>query len=298
MGVKYRRIDPDYTSLGAYFFNNDIEDIAGNASWSMFNQSVQISASAGIQKDNLDNSKSSTLTRFIGSGNINYTKDNFNLGLNYSNYSSDIEFVLDPELDSLNVVVVTQDLGANASYSIESEGGNQHTFTLATSVQNVADDIEDPQQSAESQMFNANFVYVYTLTESGWNFNANTNYNQNQLAQMEVSRWGIGGGVSKSFLENKLNFGFNVNYFKATVETITNIENSTLNLRLRTNYKISDAIALNLNYSLMNRRKSDDLGTDESFAEAIGTFGLRYNFAWQPQFKKDSNKQDGSPLNN
>ncbi len=287
LGLKYRRIDPDYKSLGAYFFNNDIEDIAGNASWSLFNQAVQIAVSAGVQQDNLDNSKASTLTRFIGSGNINYTKDKFNLGLNYSNYSSDIEFVFDLELDSLNVVVVTQDLGANASYAIEGESGNQHTFTLATAVQSVVDDMEDPQQSAESKMFNANLGYVYTLSETGWNFTANANYNQNQLAQMDVNRWGLGGGVSKSFLENKLNLGLNVNYFKASVETITNIENATLNLRLRMNYKISDPLSLNLNYSLMNRQKSDDTGNEESITEVIGTLGVRYNFAWQPEFKKD-----------
>ncbi len=284
IGLKYRRIDPNYRSLGAYFFDNDIEDYTANASWSMFQQQVQISGSAGLQRDNLDDSKPSTLTRFIGSTNINYTKDKFNLGLTYSNYSSDIAYVLDQELDSLNVVVVTQDAGFNASYTFSDKSESQHTFTFAANLQDVTDDIADGQQSAASQMLNMNLVYAYSLPES-WRFNANWNYNQNMLAMMDMKRWGAGVGASRTFLENKLNAGMNLNYFRTTVETLTNIRNQTLNFRLRASYRINKAHSLNVNFNLLNRRKSDDTGTDDAFSEGIGNLGYRYNFSWQPKKK-------------
>lgn len=290
LGLKYRRIDPDYKSLGAYFFNNDIEDMTANTSFSLFEQKVQVAGSLGLQRDNLSQTKPSTLTRVIGSTNINYTKDAFNLGLNYSNYSSDVSYVLDQDLDSLNVVIVTQDLGFNGSYSIADTSGLQHTFTLAANFQDVTDDIQDATASATSQMFNANFVYSLTLP-SGWGINTNLNYNQNALSNTQTQRYGFGGGVSKNFLEGKINTQFNLNYFKTNIAT-GNLSNSTLNTRLGFNYNISEAHSLNANVTLMNRNRTLAAGGNEQFTETIGNVGYRFNFGWQPFAEQEKSGKD------
>jgi len=286
LGFKYRRIDPGYKSLGAYFFNNDIVDYSANVSFGLFQQSFQVSGSGGFQQDNLDDTKPSTLTRFIGSLNANYTKDKFNLGLNYSNFSSDIEFVFDPELDSLNVVVVTQDFGADATYRLGKEKGNQHTITLATNVQSVNDDIQDPQQSGESNMFNLNLVYAFLIPQTNWSFTSTLNYNQNELAMLEINRWGMGVGASKNFLENKLSLGANLNFFRATVDAANSITNSTLNWRIRANYRLNDHHVFNVNYAFLHRKKTDYAGTNDTFTEAIGNIGYQFVFAWKPGGKQ------------
>ena len=285
LGIAYRRIDPNYKSLGTYFFDNDIQDLTARAGFGLLEQSLQVNGSIGIQSDNLDDSKVSTLTRFIGSADVNYTKDNWTMGLTFSNYSSDIEYILNRELDSLNVVVVTRDLGVNIAYTHTDKGENRHTVTLMGNAQTVSDDVASIENSAASNMYNANLVYVMAL-KSKWNFNFLWNYNQNELAEMEVNRWGIGGGVSKSFLENKLNLGLNLNYFKATVSTISNLTNKTTNLRFRGNYRIGENMSLNLNYTLMNRKKNT-AGNITDFTESIGNFGFRYNFSYKPKEKSD-----------
>jgi hypothetical protein len=282
-GLAFRRIDPKYRSLGTYFFNNDIQDLRARMGFGLLEQTLQLNGSIGIQTDNLDETKSATLTRIIGSADVNYIKENWNMGLTFSNYSSDIEYVLNQELDSLNVVVVTRDIGLNIAYSQTDKKENQHTISLMGNAQVVSDDLVDASNSAESNMYNANLVYALGLS-SKWNFNFLINYNQNQLAEMDVKRWGIGGGVSRNFLENKLNLGLNINYFKARVSTITELTNNTTNLRVRANYKIGDNVSMNFNYTLMNRSKNAG-GVMTDFTESIGNFGFRYNFSVKPKKK-------------
>lgn len=290
VGAKYRRIDPDYKSLGAYFFNNDIEDYTLNTSFGLFEQKVQFSGSFGVQRDNLEQTKPATLNRAIGAANLSYSQEAFNAGFNYSNYSSDIQYVLDPDLDSLNVVIVTQDLGANGSYTISDTGGLSHTFTLAANLQQVTDDIQDATASTASEMFNTNFVYTLSLP-SGWGINTNVNYNQNALSNTQTQRWGFGGGVSKNFLEGKINTNLNLNYFQTTIST-ANLSNSTLNTRLSFSYNINESHSLTANTALMFRGKTDATGATENFTEVIGNIGYRFNFGWHPFKEKEEAKKD------
>ena len=55
IGAGYERIDPNYKTLGAYFFNNDLENITVNASQTIFDNKLNLSVNAGLQQDNLDN---------------------------------------------------------------------------------------------------------------------------------------------------------------------------------------------------------------------------------------------------
>ena len=285
VGLKYRRIDAGYTSLGAYFFDNDIEDISARTSFSLLEQQLQLSGSLGLQRDNLDNTKPTTLTRVIGSANANYAKDNVSLGFNYSNYSSDVAFVLDAELDSLNAVIVTQDLGGNATYTIPSESF-QHTISLSANVQDVSDDAVRDGGSNASKMFNVNMLYALQITDQNLGVNANWNYNTNELEMAATKRFGVGFGVTKGLLENKLNLGVNVNLFRTTITSLTDVTNKTTNVRFRANYNINEQHSLNLNYALMNSNKSGVNITATQFTELIGNIGYQYNFSWKPKGKK------------
>ncbi len=57
LGVGYERVDPQYRTLGAYYFNSDLENITLNGAASIFQGKMNIAVSAGTQRDNLDKSK-------------------------------------------------------------------------------------------------------------------------------------------------------------------------------------------------------------------------------------------------
>ncbi len=276
VGVQYKRIDPDYQSFGAYFFNNDIEDYLANLSFGLLQGAVTVNMSAGLQKNNLDKTLPTTMTRYIGSGNINYSAGSFNLGFNYSNNSSDIAYLLDESLDSLNVLIVTQDAGLNATYNFQDQSQNQHVLTGTFNIQAVTDDVANEMESSASQMLVGNLVYNYALAESQWKFSVKANYNQNELSQMTMRRYGAGFGITKSFLEGKLNTGIDLNYFLMTSENTG--DNNNLNSQVRFNFKINDAMSLNMNWGLLSSKKVI-AGTTDSFSELTGTLGFQYNFS-------------------
>ncbi len=284
--VKYQYIEPNYQSLGAYFFNQDMENFLVNTTWAAFGRKLQFTGDFGIQRDNVDNAKPSTLTRIIGSANTNFNAGNFNLAMNYSNYTTDVAFVLDSDLDSLNAVVITQDLTLNSSYNILTRAEDQHNFTLTGSIQDVTDDVTDPERSAASKMLNASLVYSYLMKNGKTSINTNVNYNENELSLVKASRIGAGIGVSQNLLENKMNIGVKLNYFNANVETENDLTNSTFNLQFNSNYRISPAHYLVINCTLLNWTRKDNTGLDETSNEFIGNISYQLNFATKKQPKR------------
>jgi hypothetical protein len=70
IGLGYERIDPDYKTLGGYFFNNDLENITINATQRVFKDKVTVSFNGGLQSDDLNNTKATQLSRLVMSLNV------------------------------------------------------------------------------------------------------------------------------------------------------------------------------------------------------------------------------------
>ncbi|MBK8567559.1 MAG: hypothetical protein IPN76_30640 [Saprospiraceae bacterium] len=287
LGLKYRRVDPDYKTLGAYFFNSDIEEWTLNLSTSLFKQAVSLNTSGGIQRNNLDGSKPNRLNRLVGSLDAAYSKGPFSLSANYSNNSADVAYLLDPADPVLNVLIVTQDAGFSATYTIQDTSSqNQHVFNLTGNAQLVTDDVEDPTTSSFSQMLVANFVYSLGLA-SKWGFTAKANFNQNELSSLLVRRYGTGFGVSKSLLEGKLTSGLDINYFYTVTEGLGNNGNFTSGLNL--NWNLSEVHSLSMNWMLLSTKNTSATASDQ-FGEVVGTVGYQYRFMKKEKDKPSQKK--------
>jgi hypothetical protein len=70
--TKYRRLGPEYRTMGAPFMNNDFEDITGGVSTSLFKNKVNLSTNLGVQRNNLNNTEATETKRFIGSLNADF----------------------------------------------------------------------------------------------------------------------------------------------------------------------------------------------------------------------------------
>ena len=273
LGVGYKRIEPEYRSLGAYFFNNDLENYTANIGFALFKNKVQINANGGLQKNNLFEQNSTQLTRTIGSINANYTHKAFSLGANYSNFTSDIDFVLNPDLDSLNAVVVTEQGGINASYTRSGRNDNRHTYTANLTVSQVSDDVDDPTRSSESQMYNGDLIYVFTPQDKIWKIRGRLNYNQNALSQMVINRYGVGLGVTRQLFENIWSLSLDANYYNSQGQLI---DNQTLRLRLGSPITLGKKHRINLNLLYLNRFSAGNNAA--TFNELTGILGYTYSF--------------------
>ena len=55
LNIRYKRVEPDFRSMGAYFFQNDLENITIEPIVKFNKEKYSLSASLGLQHDNLNN---------------------------------------------------------------------------------------------------------------------------------------------------------------------------------------------------------------------------------------------------
>ncbi|MBK6859117.1 MAG: outer membrane beta-barrel protein [Saprospiraceae bacterium] len=278
-GISLNRIDSDFETFGAYFFNRDIMDVQAFTNFGLIQNKLNTSLKFGTQSNNLDGSKPTTTTRLIYDINTVWSAKKINVQANYSNNASDITYVLNQQLDSLNAVVVTQDIGLNVTYTLPFKSQHQHLVSLSGNMQDVSDDIEKTASSTSSKLFLINTSYVLK-TKSKWAFTTRVNYNKNEFQGTTLNRTGFGAGVKKEFLSGKLSLGINSNYFlnkNASGSKSTNLQ-SILNI----GYQLFKGLNTQFTWGLLTTKA--DPGS--KFTENTANLGLQYNFNYAPKAKK------------
>ncbi|MCC6814829.1 MAG: hypothetical protein IT267_00270 [Saprospiraceae bacterium] len=278
-GVLVNRVDDKFRTFGAYFFNRDIMDIQGFANFGLIQNKLNSSVKAGIQSNNLDGSKSSTTRRLIYDVQTSWSEEAFNAQFNYSNNSSSVEYILNQQLDSLNAVVVTQDLGLNLSYTLPLKGENTHSLTLNGNIQDVSDDIEKPNRVSVSKLYLANLGYA-VRTKSKWTLMTRVNYTINKVLITDLTRIGLGASVQKAIFKEKVNMGLTCNYYNNKNKSGLNSSNSSVQLSLGT--KLFKGLNLQFGWGLLHTASD----TAPSFTENIGNLGIQYSFNYTPNRKK------------
>ncbi len=288
-GLQYKRVDDGYKTLGIPFINNDIQELSANLASQLLKGKIQYNVSAGLQSDNISGLKDQTVTRFIGALNASYTQDAFNISVDYNNNSFTTDYLLSADLDSLDAVTVTRNLGINMSYSIESDSGFTQNFIINTAIADVTDDLES--SNAESTMYNATFTYG-VQTPSKWSLNATVGYNNTSTFETGFDRILYGVGLRKSFLEEKLDFSAQYNFFTVNINQANNsISNNAANGLIQLNVKPGPAISFFGRYNLI--RRGDTLAqASENVIESIANIGCRWNFSYQKSKKATEDNEE------
>jgi hypothetical protein len=286
LGVAYERIDPQYRTLGAYYFNNDLESITANGSAALWQGKMNVAVSAGTQRDNLDKSKISTMRRMVGSVNVNYIPNQkLNLSASYSNFQTYTnirsKFVdinqLTPydNLDTLNYTQIAQNITATATYALSNSKERRQSISLNANVQDAADKQGEVTQNSGSQFYNLNLAYMYNMVPQNLTVSVAFNGNVNDSPAITTKTLGPTASVSKSFFDRKLRATLSSSYNN----TYTNSQrvSTILNGRVNGSYTILKKHNLNLSLVAVNRH-SDRETSAQSFTEFTGTLGYSYAF--------------------
>lgn len=87
--LQYEHVDPDYQSLGAYFFNNDLQNITIQPSVRLLKGKLNIQSNVGRQRNNLDGLQAANSFRWVGSLNAAFqTVKGFSATASYSNFAA------------------------------------------------------------------------------------------------------------------------------------------------------------------------------------------------------------------
>jgi hypothetical protein len=286
LGVAYERIDPQYRTLGAYYFNNDLENITVNGATSLMEGRMNIAVSAGTQRDNLDKSKVSTMRRMVSSINVNYApSQKVNLSASYSSFQTYTnirsQFLrinqLTPydNLDTLNYTQLSQNATLMGMYMFGRNKERKQSFNLNLTYQGAADKQGDVKQNSGMKFYNANAAYALNLTPQSMTLSISFNASLSDGAGYNTKTLGPIASLSKGFFQRKLRTTLSASYN----DTFNNGDkvNSIVNGRVNASVSLQKKHNINLGLVVVHRETNSETAA-KSFTEYTGTLGYSYSF--------------------
>lgn len=271
-------IDPGYRTLGALFFNNNMENITASTTTAFFQNKVAISANIGIQRNNLDNRASQSARRFIGSVTSSLkVNDNLNFNASYSNFSTtnrlravSIPFV---QVDSIVLAQTNQSANLSGTYT---KGKDRQSVWLAQLSYQKANAIENDvvQRDQSTVYYLGNLSYSLGLTASQFNLGASLLVNYGIIPNIDLLTISPSITCSKSFWDNKLKLGSTLVF--SHVQSNGQLSNQVLNLRANAMYQFWKKHQLALDISWLNNQSLITSGNNSTFNESMGS--LQYHF--------------------
>lgn len=290
LGLGYERIDPHYKTLGAYYFNQDLENITGNFNATLLKNKVTLSGNMGVQHDNLDKSKMATMKRLVGAFNLGYVpSQKWNLSFSYSNFQSYANIQpqirnltrLTPydNLDTLNFVQISQSMQGSAMHVLRANQDISSTVMVSGSYQQSTEKRGDNGTSAGPAFYNANANYGLNFLKTKLSINVGANTNISGPSGNQTVFIGPTANATKGFYEGKLSCGLSVNWNKVLLNGKSN--SSIWNLSQNNSLTLAKKHRLNLNtaYVHMQQPSLGQVGTlSRAMNEVTVTLGYGYSF--------------------
>jgi hypothetical protein len=259
LGVSYQRVDPNYRTLGAYYFVNDFQNLTANLSQSLMGGKLSVAANAGVQNDDLANKKGTKQKRFVGMINLNATpSDKLTIGFNFSNFTSytyirtafDEIRKLNPfeQLDTLNYKQISQNISSSISYTLsKSETKNQALGLNVAFMESANLQGDVVRQGGESGFINGTATYSLQYPKRMFGINTGLNTSINTIGLANTSSVGPVLSVQKGFLKNTLGTNLSVSYIHSTLSQYST-QADAFNLRLNGKYQLYKKHTLHSNF--------------------------------------------------
>ena len=126
--INYKRIDPDFKSMGVYYLQSDISQWTIAPNVNLLNKTLRIRGQLGIQKDNLYETRLATSKRLITSAHVQWNQSKtFQIGGFYTNFGLTQTPGLKALTDSTRISQVNGSYGISPSLFLAGEAW-QHQF--------------------------------------------------------------------------------------------------------------------------------------------------------------------------
>ncbi|WP_266202846.1 hypothetical protein [Pontibacter kalidii] len=290
VGAGYERIDPEYKTLGAYYFANDLENITGNITTRFWQDKISLAMHAGVQRDDLRNDKVSSMKRFVGSLNMGANLNSkLSVNASYSNFQSyvNIKTAFDElnsltpydNLDTLNFTQISQQTSLGANYILRQDQSKTSLINLNVSHMLTTDEQGRQKQNTGGQFYNFNGSYALNLVPQQVSLNIGVNANENRAGEIRTTTWGPTGGINKSFFDKQLRSGVSLSWNQS--ETAGQGSATVINSRFNNTFVFRKKHNLNLSLVMLVRASETVEGVvqpNRNYREFTTTLGYNHNF--------------------
>ncbi|NMH85953.1 TonB-dependent receptor [Flavivirga algicola] len=278
LGVGYEYIDPEYRTLGAYFFNNDLENFTVNAYQNIFDNKVNITVNGGIQRDDLKNTKSSQLQRVVTAVNVNYNaSEKLTISTAYSNFQSytniknQFDYINEvsqfDHLDTLNFQQISQNTNININYLLKNTETNNQNISFNGSLNNAVNKQGgNVVENGTSNFYNGNVAYSLGYPASQFTVSGSVNVSYSKVGGATSTTYGPILSANKSFFDKSLRTSGSLSYNQSHVDSKKQSE--VANLRLGGNYSLKKKHNFNLN--LLTQYRKNNASSQVEFTAILG----------------------------
>lgn len=275
LNAQYRRIDPGYKTMGAYYFQTDIEHYLVGTTTNIGENKLLFKGDIGFQRDNVKGNRLVQTNKTIGQAHVAWNPNqNAGLTIQYSNFG----ITQVPGLISISDTTLLRNINQNLVIQpryLFNTGNFSHMVNGMVNYADLNDKSDRTITITQVKSLTSQASYSITWTPQGLSLSAGYNHINSQISVGETVSAGIILGLSKLLLDKKLqaqiNFTANRNTFEGT--PYGNTSRLTGNLHYKAGKNHVFAIQL---YRLVNNSEQDVIS--KSFTESVAKFTYTYRF--------------------
>ncbi len=271
----YRRVDPDYKSMGAYYFQTDVEQITGTVASTFFKNRLSANLTLGWQHNNLKKLRTATARRIIGNLGFNYTSSKaFGCMVNYTNFGITQQPIRPSLGDTALLEQVSQNLLLQPRLQFNRTNGG-HLVSYTFNYFALSDRSDNAFASAQLTGMHNDLAYTRNWKQRNTRLGGGFIYRRTESLIGHTDSRGVHLEAGRAWLkENKLGTALRCNFLSNDLPS--GGVGSTWQLNLDLNFQVSKRFGLTLQMSHQDNRSDDPFLP--AFTEDTGIVGVDIRF--------------------
>jgi hypothetical protein len=266
--IGYERIMPEFQTMGAYFFANDVENWTIAPTFRFWQSKINLAGTLGIQRNNLLNNRLATTKRLIGNAVLSANiSERFGFDANYTNLAVNQANGAVRFADTIRIAMVTTNVSLTPRWTWINPQ-QVRAFIVSANYQQLNDRNPFTREFSDMKTWFTNAIFTQSWQETGWSWNGGVNINTTALANLNTTRYGVLFGGGKTTTDGKISANMSLTANLSQVDGSADGAVWSANGSLAWSPKPKHSFSLNLNWLRTDSKKYDD------FTEFSG--GLSY----------------------
>lgn len=202
--MEYRRVEPDYQSMGAYYMETDVEQYTLAPVLRLHKNKLRIGGSMGLQYDDLKREKMVRSQKVIGSATLSYQEVKYGVDVRYTNYGISQRAGLLPLADDRRVARTNRNVHLTGRYQLKSTQMAVHNLVAAVALQSLTDLNKVSAAHTETSMLTGNLLYQFSYMPYQLGGSVGMSYTSATMAALGTEFYGPSLTVDKQFMNNVL----------------------------------------------------------------------------------------------
>ncbi len=195
----WERVMPEFQTMGAFFFANDIENFTLSPALRLWTSKVMMNGTFGLQRNNLLDNRNETTTRFIGRGNILIRPNNrFSLNLSAVSLSVNQRDGNIQLTDTIRTALVTTHYSLTPMW-VWSDSIRSRSMVFSVNMQNLNDRNPFTREFTDMSTWFVQATWASRPVRSGWGWSGGVTANRIFLAKLTTDRFGGQVNVQRHF---------------------------------------------------------------------------------------------------